>query len=192
MPVPATLVRMTGNEALEDGMSTLEKATFGGGCFWCLEAVFQRLDGVHSVVSGYAGGHEKNPTYYQVCRETTGHAEVVQIEFDSSVVSYDTLLEWFFRAHDPTTLNRQGADVGTQYRSIILTHDDAQKHAATQIMARLETEKRFNDPIVTQVESLDHFYKAEISHQDYYNNHKQASYCQFVIQPKLEKLKLDH
>lgn len=166
----------------------LEKATFGGGCFWCIEAVFQQLDGVERVVSGYAGGHEENPSYQSVCNGTTGHAEVVQITFDPEVVRYEELLEVFWRAHDPTTLNRQGNDVGTQYRSAIYYHSEEQKEAALRSIERVQP--AFADKIVTEVAPLDVFYPGEDYHQDYYVNHKEQGYCSFVIRPKLDKLGL--
>ena len=167
--------------------ATLERVTFGGGCFWCLEAVFQRLNGVKSVASGYAGGKVKNPTYDQVCEGNTGHAEVVQIEFDPKVLAFDKLMEVFFAAHDPTTLNRQGHDSGTQYRSIILTENDAQKAAAEKAKAAAKGE--YKDPIVTEIAPLTIFYKAEAYHQNYFNqNAGRNSYCSAVIRPKLQKL----
>jgi peptide-methionine (S)-S-oxide reductase len=161
-------------------------ATFGGGCFWCMEAVFQRLDGVKRVVSGYAGGQGLNPTYRQVCTGLTGHAEVVQIEFDSEKIAYEKLLEVFWQAHDPTTLNRQGADSGTQYRSIILYQDEAQRAAAEK--SKREAQKQFHDPIVTEIVPLTRFQPAEDYHQGYFNNNRGAPYCSVVIRPKLEKL----
>ncbi|MEM6822984.1 MAG: peptide-methionine (S)-S-oxide reductase MsrA [Verrucomicrobiota bacterium] len=164
----------------------IEKATFGGGCFWCLEAVFQKLDGIKSVVSGYAGGPEINPTYKQVCSGSTGHAEVIQIEFDPDEISYETLLEWFWKAHDPTTLNRQGNDVGSQYRSIILTESDEQKQTAET--SKKEAQGIFKDSIVTEIEPLDIFYPAEAYHQNYYRTNPGQSYCAFIIAPKLQKL----
>jgi peptide-methionine (S)-S-oxide reductase len=164
----------------------LETATFGGGCFWCAEAVFQRVPGVKSVVSGFAGGNTANPSYEDVCTGTTGHAEVIQIQFDPSVLSYNQLLEVFWEAHDPTTLNRQGADVGTQYRSIILYSDDAQKAAAEK--SKAEAAKHFSNPIVTQIVPLNKFWPAEDYHQNYYNQHKGQGYCSFVIGPKLRHL----
>lgn len=172
-------------------MAVLEKATLGGGCFWCLEAVFQRLDGVHGVVSGYAGGQTQDPTYRDICTGQTGHAEVVQVCFDAEKITYQTLLDWFWRAHDPTTLNRQGADVGTMYRSIVLSHNDRQQTIAQALKAALGKANRFPDPIITEIKILDTFYPAELNHQDYYNSHKQASYCTFVIEPKLAKLDLE-
>lgn len=165
----------------------LERAVLGGGCFWCLEAVFERLDGVKDVTSGYAGGKTENPTYEEVCSHTTGHAEVVQVDFDPKKISYDKLLDVFWHAHDPTTLNRQGGDVGESYRSIILYTSDAQKAAAQKSQA--EEQKSWKSPIVTQLEPLKVFYKAEVSHQDYYRlNGNKNPYCQAVIRPKVEKL----
>jgi peptide-methionine (S)-S-oxide reductase len=164
----------------------LETATFGGGCFWCGEAVFQRIPGVKSVVSGFAGGTTPHPSYEQVCTGKTGHAEVIQIKFDPAVISYEKILEVFFEEHDPTTLNRQGADVGTQYRSIILYTGDEQKKIAEQ--ARREAAKQRRQPIVTEIVPLTTFYPAEDYHQNYYNLNKTEGYCQFVIRPKLRKL----
>lgn len=167
----------------------MEKATFGGGCFWCVEAVYERLPGVQSVVSGYAGGTKPNPTYEEVCTGKTGHAEVAQITFDPTKISYDQLLEMFWQAHDPTTLNRQGADVGTQYRSVIFYHDEKQKAAAEK--SKAAAQKAFDDPMVTEIVPLKQFYPAENYHQEYYRNHQNAPYCTFIIKPKLKKLKLD-
>ena len=165
----------------------LERAVVGGGCFWCLEAVFERLDGVKDVVSGYAGGRTENPTYEEVCKHTTGHAEVVQIDFDPKKITYEKLLDIFWHAHDPTTLNRQGHDVGDSYRSIILYRGDAQKAAAEK--SKAAEQKNWKDPIVTQIEPLKVFYTAEVSHQDYYRiNGNRNPYCQAVIRPKVEKL----
>ena len=164
-----------------------ELATLGGGCFWCLEAVFERLEGVKSVTSGYAGGTKENPTYKEVCLGATGHAEVIQIEFDPQKISYEKLLEVFWQAHDPTTLNRQGADVGTQYRSIILYHNETQKKAAEE--SRQAAQWKSTGRIVTEIVPLTKFYKAEDYHQDYFRNHPNAPYCAVVIGPKLEKLK---
>ncbi|MFZ5495711.1 MAG: peptide-methionine (S)-S-oxide reductase MsrA [Verrucomicrobiota bacterium] len=166
--------------------SQTQRATFGGGCFWCTEAVFERLPGVKSVVSGYAGGHTANPNYQQVCTGETGHAEVIQIEFDPAVVSYERLVEVFFEAHDPTTLNRQGADEGTQYRSVIFYHDEAQKAAAEK--GRAAAQAHFDDPIVTEISPLPKFYAAEAYHQDYFRNNPDQGYCAFVIRPKVSKL----
>jgi peptide-methionine (S)-S-oxide reductase len=167
----------------------MEKATFGAGCFWCVEAVFERMDGVQSVVAGYAGGTKANPTYEDVCTGATGHAEAAQITYDPAKISYDRLLEVFWEAHDPTTLNRQGADVGTQYRSVIFYHDEKQKAAAEK--SKTAAQKDFDSPIVTQIEPLKEFYPAENYHQDYYKNHQNAPYCVIVIKPKLKKLKLE-
>ena len=163
-----------------------EIADFGGGCFWCMEAVFERLPGVVSVTSGFAGGNTENPTYQEVCTETTGHAEVTEIVFDPTKISYDKLLEVFWQAHDPTTLNRQGADEGTSYRSIILYRDKKQKLEAEK--SKLAAQSDFKNPIVTEIVPLRKFYKAEDYHQEYYNNNTNAPYCQVVIAPKLEKL----
>lgn len=170
----------------------MEKATLGGGCFWCLEAVYDGVDGVDAVVSGYAGGDTPNPSYRQVCSGTTGHAEVVQVSFDPDVVSYRDLVEIFFTIHNPTTKNRQGADVGPQYRSIILYHDQEQKETAELIIDELEADGVFSDPIVTEVEPLDIFYEAEEKHQDYYRRNPGLPYCQAVIEPKLSKLRKKH
>jgi peptide-methionine (S)-S-oxide reductase len=163
-----------------------EIADLGGGCFWCMEAVFERLPGVISVTSGFAGGTTENPTYRQVCTETTGHAEVTEIEFDPAKISYAKLLEVFWQAHDPTTLNRQGADEGTSYRSIILYRNEKQKLLAEK--SKLEAQKDFHSPIVTEIVPLKKFYKAEDSHQQYYDNNSSQGYCQVVIAPKLYKL----
>lgn len=167
--------------------SHLEQATFGAGCFWCIEAVFQRLNGVEQVVSGYAGGHTEDPTYYDVIGGGTGHAECAQITFDPSIISYEKLLEVFWKTHDPTTLNRQGADVGTQYRSVILFHNDAQQKAAENIKQQLDASGAWGNPIVTEIAPLNAFYQAELHHQNYYNQNGNNSYCQFVIVPKLAK-----
>ena len=163
--------------------------TLGGGCFWCLEAVFEPLRGVGKVVSGYAGGEVENPTYRAVCAGTTGHAEVTQITFDPTQLSFKKLLEFFFAFHDPTTLNRQGNDVGTQYRSVIFYHDEEQKRVAEQVMAELESAGIWKNPIVTQLAPLDNFYPAEDYHQNYYQNNSYQPYCQFVIAPKVAKLR---
>jgi peptide-methionine (S)-S-oxide reductase len=163
-----------------------ELATFGGGCFWCMEAVFERLPGVKSVTSGFSGGHTANPSYEQVCTGDTGHAEVTQIEFDPAKISYEKLLGVFWQAHDPTTLNRQGADEGTQYRSIILYHGEAQKLAAEK--SKAAAQKNFQHPIVTEIAPFTRFYPAEGYHQEYYDNNSSAPYCQIIIAPKLKKL----
>ncbi len=164
----------------------IETITLGGGCFWCLEAVFERLDGVISVVSGYAGGQNANPTYQEVCSGTTGHAEVVQITFDPDRISFAKLLDMFWRCHDPTTLNRQGADMGTQYRSVIFYHSDDQKQMAQQSCTAAA--QALADPIVTEISPLPEFYPAESTHQDYYRNNPRAPYCTIVIRPKLARL----
>ncbi len=164
-----------------------EIATFGGGCFWCVEAIFERVNGVHQVESGYSGGHVINPDYKMVTSGTTGHAEVIQITFDPEVVSYLELLEIFFKTHDPTTLNRQGADVGTQYRSIVLYHNEQQNKLAREIIQDLDSEGIWNNPIVTTVEPFEEFYSAEAYHQEYYENNPNQGYCRLVINPKVEK-----
>lgn len=167
--------------------NNLEIIILGGGCYWCVEAVYEKLDGVKSVVSGFAGGKNANPTYEEVCTGRTGHAEVVQITYDKSKTSLDEIFQVFFTVHDPTTLNRQGADVGTQYRSVIFYANEEQKQAAQSIIDQLNTEKVYNSPIVTTLEPLTKFYKAEDYHQNYYENNKNQPYCQMVIQPKIEK-----
>ena len=172
-----------------DKQSGLETATFGSGCFWCTEAIFLNVNGVSQVVSGYTGGKVKNPTYKEVCSGLTGHAEVVQLTFDPKTVSYDQLLEIFWKTHDPTTLNQQGADVGTQYRSVIYYHSEDQKKSAAYYKARLEEEAVFDKPIVTEISPATTFYKAEDYHQNYYNLNNNAPYCSYVILPKLEKFK---
>ncbi len=176
-----------GATGFAQGMNTnhTELADFGGGCFWCMEAEFQRVPGVVSVSSGFAGGHTENPTYEDVCTGETGHAEVTQIEFDPQKISYEKLLRYFWDAHDPTTLNRQGADEGTQYRSIILYNSQAQKDAA--IKSKAEAQENFKSPIVTEIVALKKFYKADAHHQNYYNNNPNQGYCQVVIRPKLDK-----
>lgn len=164
-------------------------ATFGSGCFWCTEAIFLNVDGVTKVESGYSGGKVKNPTYKEICSGLTGHAEVIQVTYDPSKISYDELLEIFWMTHDPTTLNRQGADEGTQYRSVIFYHNDEQKKLALSYLKKLEQEKVFDDPIVTEISPMTVFYKAEDYHQNYYNLNSSAPYCSYVITPKLEKFK---
>lgn len=163
--------------------------TLGSGCFWCTEAVFQRLNGVVKVESGYSGGNVPNPTYEAVCSGKTGHAEVCQITYDPDKISFEELLEVFWKTHDPTTLNRQGADVGTQYRSVIFYHNDEQKTSAEKIKQELDSEKIWDNPIVTEISAYKKFYKAEDYHQDYYNRNSYQPYCSFVITPKLEKFK---
>jgi len=170
-------------------MSTLQKATLAGGCFWCLEAVFDELKGVTSVESGYAGGHVANPSYQAVCTGMTGHAEVVQVTFDPSVLDYSDLLRVFFTIHDPTTLNRQGADVGSQYRSAIFTHDDAQRTAAEVVIREISESKLWPNPIVTEVMPLDKFYVAENYHQEYFVHNPNQPYCRVVIEPKVAKFR---
>ena len=168
-----------------------ETATLGGGCYWCLEAVYRQLDGVYQVTSGFMGGHVDNPSYEDVCRGITGHVEVVQIVFDPKKISYERLLAWFWELHDPTTLNRQGNDVGTQYRSVIFYHSDEQKKVAEASMKAAA--KLFEDPIVTELSKLAKFYEAPEMHQNYYFQNKNKNpYCRFVIEPKLKKLDLDH
>lgn len=166
----------------------METAIFGGGCFWCTEAVFKRLKGVQSVVPGYAGGETNNPTYHDVSGGNTGHAEAVKIEFDPSIISFEDLLAVFFGTHDPTTRNRQGNDVGTQYRSVIFYTNDAQKEKARQIIKETDEAHVYENPVVTEVVPLGKFYDAEDYHKDYYENNKTAPYCSIVIEPKLEKL----
>lgn len=168
-------------------MENLSVATFGGGCFWCVEAVIQRLKGVESVKSGFSGGFIKNPPYREVCTGRTGHAEVIQVTFNPDIISYHDLVFIFMTSHDPTTLNRQGADSGTQYRSIVLYHDEEQKEIASQVFEEVKT--FYEDPIVTELKAFEVFYNAEEDHQNYYNNNQEARYCQIVIDPKVQKLK---
>ena len=169
-------------------MSTnIQKITFGGGCFWCTEAVFQILKGVQAVTSGYMGGKTKNPTYEQICTGATGHAEVIEVEYDAHVLNLDELLLVFFKTHDPTTLNRQGNDVGTQYRSVIFYHTQEQKEKAEAMIKRLTDEHVFDQPIVTEISPVSEFYKAEDYHQNYFMDNSMKPYCAFVIQPKLNK-----
>jgi peptide-methionine (S)-S-oxide reductase len=185
-PVQPTKSAMNNSESKMSGPNKTELADLGGGCFWCMEAVFERLPGVVSVKSGFAGGTTENPTYREVCTETTGHAEVTEIEFDPAKISYAKLLEVFWQAHDPTTLNRQGADEGTSYRSIILYRDEKQKLVAEK--SKLEVQQNFQHPIVTEIVPLKKFYVAEDYHQEYYDNNSSQGYCQVVIAPKLAKL----
>ncbi|HEY3313318.1 MAG TPA: peptide-methionine (S)-S-oxide reductase MsrA [Anaerolineales bacterium] len=170
-------------------MSTNEIATLAGGCFWCLEAVFDELKGVESVVSGYSGGHTPNPTYRQVCSETTGHAETVQLTFDPAVISYKDILNVFFAIHDPTTLNRQGNDAGTSYRSAIFYQDEVQKATAEQVIKDLTALKLWPNPIVTEVKKIDIFYPAEDYHQEYFANNGDQPYCRVVVAPKVAKFR---
>ena len=167
----------------------LELATFGSGCFWCTEAIFLDVEGVYNVQSGYTGGKVKNPTYREVCSGLTGHAEVIQLNYDPKKITYDELLEIFWKTHDPTTLNKQGADEGTQYRSVIYYHNDEQKQLAEHYKNKLDSEKIFNGPIVTEISPASVFYKAEDYHQNYYNLNQDQPYCSFVITPKLEKFR---
>ena len=167
----------------------MKKATFGSGCFWCTEAVFQDVEGVESVVSGYSGGKIANPTYREVCSGRTGHAEVVQITYDPELITYDELLEIFWKTHDPTTLNRQGNDVGTQYRSVVYYHDDEQKQLAESYKQKLDESGAFGNPIVTEISPAEAFYPAEEYHQNYYKNNPEQGYCSFVIRPKVDKFK---
>ncbi|MEP0860929.1 MAG: peptide-methionine (S)-S-oxide reductase MsrA [Ignavibacterium sp.] len=167
--------------------SNLEIATFGSGCFWCTEAIFERVKGVHKVISGYSGGTTEKPTYKEVCTGTTGHAECTQIYFDPTAITYDELLEIFWKTHDPTTLNRQGNDVGTQYRSVIFYHNEEQKQKAEYYKKKLEEEKIWDKPIVTEIVEFKKFYPAEDYHQNYYENNPYQGYCAFVITPKVKK-----
>jgi peptide-methionine (S)-S-oxide reductase len=167
---------------------TTEVATVAGGCFWCFEAVFQRLKGVESVVSGYTGGSVPNPTYRDVCSGLTGHAEAVQVTFDPDIISYEQLLEVFFELHDPTTLNRQGADEGTQYRSAIFYHDERQRETAEAVKRRIDESKMYDGPVVTEISPLETFYPAEDYHQNFYNQNETYPYCAIIIAPKLRKL----
>lgn len=171
------------------GRNGLDVATLGGGCFWCLEAVFKEVEGVEQVVPGYSGGHVPHPTYEQVCTGDTGHAEVVQITFDPEIISYRELLEIFFAIHDPTTLNRQGADVGTQYRSIILYHSPEQRETAVRLIEELDASGLWEDPIVTQVEPFSAFYPAEEYHRDYFARNPNQPYCSLVIAPKVRSFR---
>ncbi|MYL68198.1 peptide-methionine (S)-S-oxide reductase MsrA [Halorubrum distributum] len=170
-------------------MTNTETATVGGGCFWCVEAAFKELDGVESVTSGYAGGHADDPTYREVCTGTTGHAEVVQVEYDADALSYEDILEIFFTVHDPTQLNRQGPDVGSQYRSIVLYHDDEQRDVAEGYVEALDEEGGYDDEVVTEVEPLETFYRAEEKHQDYFEKNPADAYCTMHAQPKVEKVR---
>ncbi|MBC7913260.1 MAG: peptide-methionine (S)-S-oxide reductase MsrA [Pyrinomonadaceae bacterium] len=165
----------------------IEQASFGGGCFWCTEAIFQSLKGVSHVSSGYMGGEIDNPSYEQVCNGDTGHAEIIQIDFDPEVISFEELLLVFFKTHNPTTLNQQGNDIGTQYRSVIFYHTPEQKEKAVEMIDRLGNDLVFDKPIVTEISPVSHFYKAENYHQNYFNRNSSQSYCAFVIQPKLAK-----
>lgn len=173
-------------------MSNLQTATFAGGCFWCTEAIFKKLKGVDEVTSGYCGGRVNNPTYEEVSAGDSGHAEAIQVQFDPSIISYEVLVEIFFKLHDPTTLNRQGADVGEQYRSVIFYHNDEQKKIAESVLGKFEQDKVYEDPIVTKITKFSTFYKAEDYHQNYYERNKEKNpYCRIVIDPKITKLYKD-
>ncbi len=173
---------------MQNKNNEIETITLGGGCFWCVEAVFQKIRGVILVESGYTGGASKNPSYEEICSGTSGHVEVCQISFDTKLISLETLLLIFWQTHDPTTLNRQGNDVGTQYRSVIFYHNQEQKVLAEKLKAHLGYEQTFDKPIVTSIEAFEVFYKAEEYHQNYYRNHPNQSYCHYIISPKLKKL----
>jgi peptide-methionine (S)-S-oxide reductase len=174
---------------MNDSNTNVEKATFGSGCFWCTEAVFLAVKGVEKVESGYSGGKVKNPSYREICTGTTGHAEVTQITFNPKVITYEELLEIFWNTHDPTTLNRQGADEGPQYRSVVFYHNEEQKKTAEQYKKQLDASKVFKNPIVTEISPLINFYKAEDYHQNYYELNPNQGYCQYVIRPKVDKFK---
>lgn len=180
------------DDGMTNGSGRTEVATLGGGCFWCLEPVYEELRGVKKVESGYSGGTAPNPTYREVCSETTGHAEVVRVTFDPEVVSFREVLEVFFSIHDPTTLNRQGADVGTRYRSAIFYHDEEQRRVAEEVISAVEAEGVWDDPIVTEVTLLGEYYVAEDYHQDYFRNNGYQPYCQVVIAPKVAKFRKEH
>lgn len=184
---PATA--STSTTMMTNQPTKLEKATFGTGCFWCTEALYESLDGVIDAVSGYEGGQKPNPTYKEVCTGTTGHAECVEVTYDPAKITYAELLEAFFRSHDPTTLNRQGADVGTQYRSVIFYHNDEQKRLAETAKAELDKSGAYSNPIVTEISPASTFYEAEAYHQSYFANNPNQGYCAFVIAPKLDKFK---
>ncbi len=179
------------NESENSVEQEYQQATLGAGCFWCVEAIYQRVNGVVSVESGYSGGEVENPTYNQVVSGNTGHAEVIRFHFDPGVISFEELLEVFWHTHDPTTLNRQGADVGPQYRSVIFYHNDEQKKIAEQSMEKTDASDLWEDPIVTEISPLINYYKAEDYHQNYFNNNPNAGYCSVVIAPKLAKFKKD-
>jgi peptide-methionine (S)-S-oxide reductase len=193
--MPARIIRIPavkGARIMTESPHATETATLAGGCFWCLEAVYDQLRGVTDVVSGYAGGHVTNPTYRAVCDGTTGHAEVVQIQYDPAVITFRDLLEIFFTIHDPTTLNRQGADVGTQYRSAIYTHTPEQQDMAEAVIAALTEARVYDNPIVTEVKPLDVFYAAEDYHQEYFAKNPYQPYCQAVVAPKVAKVRKYH
>ena len=172
----------------EKSMKEMQKATFGAGCFWCVEAVFERLEGVVDVIPGYSGGHKNNPTYKEICTGMTGHAEVAQITFDPKIITFDDLLNMFWKSHDPTTRNRQGNDIGTQYRSAIFYHNNEQKSIAEESKNKVDNSNIFSNPIVTEITKLEKFWVAEDYHNNYYNNNMNQPYCKFIIKPKLDKL----
>ena len=172
----------------EKSMKEMQKATFGAGCFWCVEAVFERLEGVVDVIPGYSGGHKNNPTYKEICTGMTGHAEVAQITFDPRIITFDDLLNMFWKSHDPTTRNRQGNDIGTQYRSAIFYHNNEQKTIAEKSKKKVDNSNIFSNPIVTEITKLEKFWVAEDYHNNYYNNNMNQPYCKFIIKPKLDKL----
>ncbi len=176
----------------QKNMNDLEVATLGSGCFWCTEAFFLRVKGVESVVSGYSGSKIKNPTYREVCSGLTGHAEVIQVKFDPSIISFEEVLEIFWNTHDPTTLNKQGADEGTQYRSVVFYHSDSQKKIAEEYKAQLNQSKVYNNPVVTEISPFKEFYSAEEYHQNYYSLNPNQGYCQYVIRPKVEKFNKEY
>jgi len=188
--MPVELINDQKNQFMNNGeVNSIEVVTFGAGCFWCVEAIFEELEGVNEVVSGYAGGSISNPTYREVCSGLTGHAEVCQISFDPQVISFKELLEVFWQTHDPTTLNRQGADVGTQYRSVIFYHSEEQRELAEKYKKELDFSGAWDDPLVTEISPITKFYKAEDYHQDYFKKNPYESYCQVVIGPKVEKFR---
>jgi len=172
----------------EKSMKEIQKATFGAGCFWCVEAVFERLDGVVDVIPGYSGGQKKNPTYREICTGRTGHAEVAQITFDTRIITFNALLNMFWKSHDPTTRNKQGNDIGTQYRSAIFYHNDEQKTIAKESKNKVDNSNVFLNPVVTEITKLDKFWPAEDYHNNYYNNNMDQPYCRVIIKPKLDKL----
>lgn len=184
----AGIIKIEEGKKMNSDKEKLALATFGSGCFWCTEAVFQRLKGVEKVVSGYSGGKIKNPTYREVCSGLTGHAEVIQITYNPQEISYSELLEVFWKTHDPTTLNRQGNDIGTQYRSVVFFHDEEQKQLAEHYKLELEKAGIFSSPIVTEISPATQFYEAEDYHQNYYNQNSSQPYCSYIITPKLDKL----
>ena len=193
--VSLCLALSVGNQAQnknQKNMKDLEVATLGSGCFWCTEAFFLRLKGVESVVSGYSGGQIKNPTYREVCSGLTGHAEVIQVKFDPSMISYEEILEVFWNTHDPTTLNKQGADEGTQYRSVVFYHNDSQKKIAEEYKAQLNQSEVYNNPVVTEISPFKEFYPAEEYHENYYMLNPNQGYCQYVIRPKVEKFNKEY